>query len=377
MIPSDVAAQLRPIIPDATSANKAQTQPVAGAQRINDALSNLVPGQRILAEIQALLPNGTYRAIVSQREITLALPFSAKPGDSLELEVTENNGKIALAFVANKTDSQASTQQNNSAATSLSPTGKLIGDLLSSIGQEGKRPPPVMLNGNQALIAASPEDTAQLASTLKQAVTQSGVFYEAHQARWVAGELPTESLRQEPQGKLPAGHAQEQSALVKPTDAQQLSPRTALESNSGNTASPPATTPAQSASSTHIPREITPVVQQQLEALANQQVVMHAQAWPGQQMEWEIDHNGHQENTPENRDAAPWQTRLRLDLPSLGQIDALIRQGNASGISIRLLTHSDAGEEKLRQATENLRLQYEAAGLSLAEVLIQHDQAAS
>ena len=40
-----------------------------------------------MAEIQAMLPNGSYRAVVAQREITLALPFSAKSGDSLELEV--------------------------------------------------------------------------------------------------------------------------------------------------------------------------------------------------------------------------------------------------------------------------------------------------
>ena len=57
--------------------------PVAAAQKIADVLSNLVPGQRVLAEIQALLPNGNYRAIVAQREITLALPFSAKAGDTL------------------------------------------------------------------------------------------------------------------------------------------------------------------------------------------------------------------------------------------------------------------------------------------------------
>lgn len=36
-----------------------------------------------IAEIQAMLPNGTYRAIINQRNVTLALPFSAKTGDSL------------------------------------------------------------------------------------------------------------------------------------------------------------------------------------------------------------------------------------------------------------------------------------------------------
>jgi len=93
MIPPDVASSLRQILPDRESAGNTQTQPVPAAQRIADALSNFVPGERILAEIQALMPNGAYRAIVAQREVTLALPFSAKAGDTLELEVAESDGK--------------------------------------------------------------------------------------------------------------------------------------------------------------------------------------------------------------------------------------------------------------------------------------------
>ena len=85
MIPPDAASRLRLTLPD----QPLPTQPTTPAQKLADALSDLVPGQRILAEIQALLPNGTYRAVVGQREVTLALPFSAKTGDALELEGIE------------------------------------------------------------------------------------------------------------------------------------------------------------------------------------------------------------------------------------------------------------------------------------------------
>ena len=81
MIPPDVASSLRTIINDPqAAAREAQAQPVAATQRITEILSNLVPGQRIFAEIQAMLPNGSYRATVAQRDVTLALPFSAKAG---------------------------------------------------------------------------------------------------------------------------------------------------------------------------------------------------------------------------------------------------------------------------------------------------------
>ncbi len=55
MIPPDVASALRLVLPDQQSVTNAQTQPVASAQRVADVLSNLVPGQRILAEIQSML----------------------------------------------------------------------------------------------------------------------------------------------------------------------------------------------------------------------------------------------------------------------------------------------------------------------------------
>ena len=92
MIPADVASRLQ-VSADAT------LRPVAPAQEISDKLSGLVAGQKVMAEIQALLPNGTYRALINQRNLTLALPFSAKSGDSLELLVTESDGKLALAVV--------------------------------------------------------------------------------------------------------------------------------------------------------------------------------------------------------------------------------------------------------------------------------------
>lgn len=205
MIPPDVASSLRSVLTESQSATQQpqQTQPVAATQRIADVLGNLVPGQRIMAEIQGMQANGTYRATVGQREITLSLPFSAKTGDSLELEVTESEGKLTLAFVANRGE-PASKGQPVSVATSLSNTGRMIGDLLQELTVDGKRAPAAPLNGNQALVQNMPKDAAQLVPVLKQALTQSGMFYEAHQARWAAGRLPTEQLRQEPQGRLPA-----------------------------------------------------------------------------------------------------------------------------------------------------------------------------
>jgi len=377
MIPPDVANSLRQILPDRQAATNPQAQPVAQAAKIADVLSNLVPGQRILAEIQALLPNGSYRAIVAQRDVTLALPFTAKPGDTLELEVAESDGKLTLAFVASRTDGTTPKTPPESVSTSLSSAGKLIGNLLNEIGGDGRKAPPVPLNNTQPLVDSMPKTAADLALVLKQAVTQSGMFYEAHQARWVAGELPTESLRQEPQGKLPAQGLQIPNATVETENGQK------------SIFPPPGdTTPMLVKSSTQtggeapasighrIPTELTPLVQQQLDGLSTQNFAWQGQIWPGQQMWWEIGRDQQRGTTPGDDPSRPWQTRLKLTLPLLGHIEAALELNAGGEVGITLLAADAASEARLRDNVPALSSQLEAAGLHLTQLsLKQHDQA--
>lgn len=449
MIPPDVANSLRLVIPDQQSVTNAQSQPVAPAQRIADVLSNLVPGQRIMAEIQALLPNGTYRAVVGQRDITLALPFSAKPGDTLELEVTESDGQLTLAFVANRSPGNKAAAPPESVSTSLSTAGKVIGNLLTPLESEGKQAAPAALNRNQPLVEVMPKSAADLAPALKQALTQSGIFYEAHQARWVTGQLPTAALLQEPQGKLsPAplnapefinrasnfaaivqGHgpapeigpdslnrpaptatpavpspSATTSALLSPdTDAQlQAARQTTEKSPTGNVAAtvnpkfgeklaegslersattaalPPqmATSMSPSAVPTEnpIPRELIPLVQQQLNGLATQNFVWQGQVWPEQQMWWEISDNPESYPTLDDEPATQWQTRLKLDLPVLGDIDVTLRLTAGNALAISVSTKKSASETILLESSQELRKQLATAGLTLTQLHVDHGQ---
>jgi hypothetical protein len=453
MIPPDVASSLRLVMPDLQSVTNAQAQPVASAQRIADVLSNLVPGQRIMAEIQAMMPNGTYRALVSQRDITLALPFSAKPGDTLELEVTESDGQLTLAFVANRSAGNTAAPPPESVSTSLSTAGKVIGNLLTPLEGEGKQAEPAALKGSQPLVEAMPKTAADLAPVLKQALTQSGMFYEAHQARWVSGQLPTAALLQEPQGKLspaplnapefinrassfmtsnpvniPAPDI-DQNALLRtsvaatPTSTSTATPAPAAtttplantdaltqsptqvtpdkspapnltatinrqygekivdgpaDRNPAATAPLPQTTvstPAPSAPNENpVPRELVPLVQQQLNGLATQNFVWQGQVWPGQPMWWEI--SGEPESKPgkDNEPASQWQTRLKLDLPALGGIDVTLRLGAGGALTIAVNTEKPGSEAKLRESAQPLREQLAASGLTLTQLRVEYGQ---
>lgn len=364
MIPTDVASRLRLAVQEQPTAPQA----LAPAKSLTDVLSNLVPGQRVMAEIMALLPNGSYRALVAQREITLALPFSAKAGDSLELEVVDNDGNLSLAFVGNRSASQGAGASAESVPTTLSRTGKMIGDLLGEISDQGKKAAPAPLNGNAPLVDKFPANAADLAPILRDALSKSGVFYEAHQARWAAGELPTEKLLMEPQGKHSPILQDGAKVLLKTAD--NLPP-----SNTTSTAtSPPgndlsATAPRLPASG--IPSDLAPLVQQQLDALATQTFAWQGQAWPGQHMQWEIDQQTQQGgNDPEN---SLWRTRLKLDLPTLGGIDATLRLQAGGRVDITLTAASPEGESRLAAARNQLQTQFDAAGLQLVQLSIRHD----
>ncbi len=374
MIPADVASRLQ------VSADAA-LRPVAPAQEIADKLSGLVAGQKVMAEIQAMLPNGTYRAMINQRNITLALPFAAKSGDSLELQVTESDGKLALAVVAAK---EGEGQKAAATTTStLSRTGQLISDLFSSPRQGKDGPVTLPLNNNQPISNAPPASAQDLLPLLKQAISQSGMFYEAHQAEWVEGRLTKAALLQEPQGKLSSptafsaaleelsASAQQKPQTSATTGATLPAARLATESNTA-----PQTTSASvdtsKASATQSPAQIIspptqPVVQMQLDALATQNYSWQGQVWPGQEMRWEINEDDARRNEADETTATKWTTRLNLTLPNLGEISAQIRlQGNQ--IALALTSSNAETRTMMRTASVALRSQLDEAGLTLASM---------
>jgi flagellar hook-length control protein FliK len=369
------------------SADSALRQ-VAPAQEISDKLSGLVAGQKVMAEIQSLLPNGTYRALINQRNITLALPFSAKSGDALELQVTESDGKLALAVVS-RPEGEAGKPVAASTTATLSRTGQLISTLFSAARDAKGGPVALPLNANQP-ISAAPGQAQDLAPLLKQAITQSGMFYESHQAEWVEGRLNKSALLQEPQGKLssPAAftsantdQANAPAQLKAPATTPDQAPRATTVAG-GDRAEAPASprVAADALQSTGVDagkagvahqaeQAIAPqaqgVVAQQLEALATQNFSWQGQVWPGQEMRWEIEEDASQRRPDSEETAANWSTRLRLILPKLGEIDAQIRlQGN----QISLAMHASDAETRalLRTASAALRGQFDNAGLTLA-----------
>ncbi|MDX9838540.1 MAG: flagellar hook-length control protein FliK [Azoarcus sp.] len=363
MIPADLAARLR-LINEASFFNT--DPPVAGLQRareIQSQLPELVPGQRFFATLQRTLPDGTFQALVAGKQVTLALNTSAKAGDTLELVVAETTPKAVLARLANPDAAQA----NSSAPSTLSQTGKLISFLLT--GQPASKP--VVLANNQPLLTSPPANGAALVPMLRQAVAQSGLFYESHQAQWLSGKTDLAALMREPQAQAATPGSQAAQLAARPgpasgTAAQAQAAASAAVATASAAASGERARGIASALGTDatiskagpVAERTLPVVHQQLDALATNQYAWHGFAWPGQKIEWIIEDPRGEREGGENDTPAEWNTTLRLTLPRLGGMEAQLHLTPA-GVALRLraddpdtIAALEAGQHELAESLE-------------------------
>ncbi|MBC9070825.1 flagellar hook-length control protein FliK [Thauera sp. CAU 1555] len=383
MIPADLAARLRLL----TEASFFETEPpVPGLQRareIQAQLPELLPGQRFTAALQRALPDGSFQAIVAGRQITLALPHAANAGDTLELVVTQTTPRAVFAQLADP----PATAGANITRPELSPAGRLISFLLT--GQPAAEP--AALAGGKPLLSAPPANGAALAPILRQALAQSGMFYEAHQSRWLAGKVDTASLLGEPQGQQAAARgaspqatgapaqAQAQQAAAAGTPAQAAGARAAAAAMPAGGAERAASAAPQAEATAAgrvpaVPERILPVVHQQLDALATQQYVWHGQAWPGQHIEWRIEDPGDGEGDGSG-DAREWHTSLHLTLPRLGGVDAHLYLG-ASGLALRMQADDPDAAQALQDGRPALESALEAIGVPLTGMVVEVPDAA-
>jgi len=397
------------IPPDAGLSLRLQTetnlQPIAPVKPVGIELPGLQTGQMFSARILEVLPENTYRALVAGKEITLALPQGAAGGDTLELVVIDRTPKTIIAQYADRSLASDAAAAGSPGAT-LSAAARLITSLMPA---QGEAPTPAPLGRGEPLLPQPPASPAELANQLGKAVAQSGLFYESHQAQWVAGRLPLQQLLQEPQGQtspMPpqpdaAAHswtaARDQAAAARAgadTAARSANPAAPSPTSgasdgrggAGTSATPAAAAQAASTAAQHaenaataqpiIPDALRPLVQQQLDAVATQRLAWHGEIWPGQTMDWAVRRD---DSSPSGRqqDDAPaerWTSSLRLTVPRLGDIQATL-QISGGAVRIDLATPSEASAADLRAGIPALAASLADAGVPLLAMQVKREEA--
>ena len=357
LIPPDAGVRLR------MQTEASLLQPLSPVREIPGELPELQTGQAFAARVVEALPDNLYKALVTGKLLTLQLPEGAKPGDSLELVVVD---RTARAIVAQRVDGQSTAAQQTEVPVQqalISRAGQMIGQLLAA---EGETPQPASLNGGQPLLAEPPQKATDLAPVLAKAVSQSGLFYEAHQAEWVAGRRTIESLQAEPHSQLAQYSPVPAAASARETTAAAGTQAGTTPSAQPTHASNEATNLAQA-----VPDALRPLVQQQLDAIATQRMMWHGEVWPGQNMEFEV---GREQVDDRDAAVAPaqaenWNTTLRLSMPRLGALDATLQlAGNSLRVKIRTASDDAAGD--LRANAQALATGMTDAGLRLQTIEI-------
>ena len=216
-------------------------------------------------------------------------------------------------------------------------------------------------------IDADPAHPREFARALAAVLRDSGMFYESHLARWSQGQYPLALLQREPQAV--AGGSSE---LVRPARAE-------AEHAAGATARADVpTTPASGNTHATLPESLQPVIREQLQLLENRSLAVMVEPWPGQTARLEI---AQEDRAGNDREAstggaaeASWVTRLSLDLPSLGRVDAELA---LTGDRLSLVFHADPDSSPdLVCNTANLTQAMAGAGITLAGCKVVNHAAA-
>ncbi|WP_168795512.1 flagellar hook-length control protein FliK [Paraburkholderia aromaticivorans] len=282
-----------------------------------------------------------------------------------------------------------------------------------------------------ANVAAAQVPVAALAAALEQTVGDSGLFYEAHLAQWLAGQRSPASLAGEAQNKLVAAAAQlpldwandgGEASPANPSARQGMGAapngssnggaqdagaaaargmpsipnaqaarfvagevlasslsdlngqpaRASLHSAAAQTVDSGASQNSQSMAAAVHPATV-PLVRQQLDLLATGQFRWTGEAWPGAKLDWTIEQEGDEWDRSgggtASEDDQPWRTRLTLSLPTLGTVDAELTLTGTRLVA--RVQASPGGAARLAMQGESFRQRLAAAGIQLNGLTIR------
>lgn len=297
---------------DANAANTVRTDPAQTAAAQNGRPAGVAAGQPGL-QADAVRPQSLAAALLSRAPLT----------PSSELPMLDHN-----------------TPQST-----LSATARALATTLGA-AQSGQTAQ-LALIGKTALFGNAAPDTDALTQKLHDTISKSGLFYESHVTEWVKGERSLADLMREPQMQMQRLAQQQQGG----------------EALARAAANGPDLTAAQ-------------MINQQLHTQEQGRVQWHGEAWPGQQMQWEVRRDQREGGKQQAGDDTPeqvWRSGVRFRLPSLGGVAAVVTMVGEQ-VHVQVLTDSDDTAGTLRAYAGRFESAMAAAGAPLSSLAITPEQ---
>jgi hypothetical protein len=234
--------------------------------------------------------------------------------------------------------------QGYSAATPAAPTAvasantALLGQAVD--GLRAALPGSTTLRPTVLADPASPSANL-LPSRLNQTLRESGLFYEAHLARWTKGAYPFESVLNEPQARL----------------ARAAVPMPGMAELGG------------------MPEEAARLAGRQLHMLEGGPFLWQGYAWSGQWMDWLVEERQEGQGDGQGGDEPnPWATELRLILPHMGAVNAQLSL-RGQEVHLRLRAAEASTAQAMSGALPALQQGLETAGLRPVSLLVEGEGA--
>jgi len=317
----------KPSAAPATIATTGATAKVAASTTANLPLINAAPeglSSKLTATSSALSAAVRGATVTSETVKSGSQPLAAASSATTAAPVA---GVASRPIVANVLMLQSfNSNLQPMTATLTGPNTGLLGQAVDA--PRASAAASTTLSANTLVELPSPS-RHMLPVRLLQTVTESGLFYESHLAKWSRGSLSMESILREPQARL----GQDNTLALRLAELDGM-PETAAR-----------------------------MAGRQLQMLEGAPFLWQGLAWPGQTMEWMVreEYGGEGQAEGEER-AAEWSTELNLTLPRLGQVHA---QLGLAGDQLHLRLRADTAEtrDKLNAALPLLIKGLEANGL--------------
>jgi len=208
---------------------------------------------------------------------------------------------------------------------------------------------PAALTAQHPLLTAPPQGADLLPDVLRRSIANSGLFYEAHLAEWVAGRRSRDSLLAEPQANWPSRIWTLLTGMQPPRGGE----------NQGSILPADMVLHATDSAQSRLFTDPLQLLCAQLDALESRHFRWYGSLFPGQGLQWEVSEQPDPAAMP--GDPPAWVTRISLQLPHLGPLAAQLALFRGT-VTVQISV-PPSSTDQLVDAAEELAAALRSAGI--------------